>query len=140
MVSQKSHQDLLDVSAIQLDSSLSQLGTLQKAKKDNFNQEAKLSQLLAVSQNISGLMTVSQKELIQLVEQGWEQHQQAKIEKRKVLEWSGNGLPESLQSLSDAKSILEPNQISESFVNESSQFYDDIESLTPSQIQAQQME
>lgn len=64
IVSQKSHREILDVSAIQLDSSLSQLGTLQKARKDNFNQEAKLSQLLAVSQNISGLMTVSQKELI----------------------------------------------------------------------------
>lgn len=56
------------------------------------------------------------------------------------MEWSGNGLPESLQSVSDARSNVEHNQISESFVNESSQFYDDIESLTPSQIQAQQLE
>lgn len=63
---------MLDMSVIQLDSSLSQLGTIDAYRiRKGFNQEAKLSQLLAVSQNISGLMTVTQKELVQLVENNW---------------------------------------------------------------------
>jgi hypothetical protein len=49
----------MDISAIQLDSSLSQLEASYKQFRGNFPQEAKLSQLLAVSQNISGLQTVS---------------------------------------------------------------------------------
>jgi hypothetical protein len=56
------------VSGIQLESELSELGTMARDQGRNFPQEAKLSQLLAVSQNISGLKTVSQEELVQMVE------------------------------------------------------------------------
>lgn len=65
---------LLDISAIQLDSSLSEIGTLQKlkARAGEEKLEAQLSEMMAVSQNISGLKTVTQKELVLLAEKQWQ--------------------------------------------------------------------
>lgn len=47
--------------------------------------------MLALSQNnISGLKTVTQKELVALAEKHWQQQEQIRKENRKVLEWSGD--------------------------------------------------
>jgi len=102
------------------------LGTLDAKKfRKGFPQEAKLSQLLAVSQNISGLMTVTQKELVQLVENNWNQQQLAKLEDRKVLDWSTDQHEEP--SMSQKESILSPTDPSKSFINDSSAFYEDLD-------------
>ena len=76
------------MSGIQLESELSELGTMARDQGRNFPQEAKLSQLLAVSQNISGLKTVSQEELVQMVEQNWGREQEGNLEDSNVLDWS----------------------------------------------------
>ena len=84
---------ILDISAIQLESSLSEIGTIEglKARAGDKALEAQLSEMLAVSQNnISGLKTVTQKDLVFLAEQHWQQKEQLKKENRKVLEWSGD--------------------------------------------------
>ena len=65
---------ILDISAIQLESSLSEIGTIEglKARAGDKALEAQLSEMLAVSQNnISGLKTVTQKDLVFLAEQHW---------------------------------------------------------------------
>lgn len=122
------------MSGIQLESSLSELGTLAREGGRNFPQEAKLSQLLAVSQNISGLKTVSQEELVQLVEQNWGRAQEGKLEDRKVLDWSSE--KPSCPSFSDVKeSILQTED--KSFQNESSLYCEEIQ-LTPGPPQAPQ--
>ena len=47
--------------------------------------------MLALSQNnISGLKTVTQKELVALAEKHWHHQEQIRRENRKVLEWSGD--------------------------------------------------
>jgi hypothetical protein len=115
------------VSGIQLESELSELGTMARDQGRNFPQEAKLSQLLAVSQNISGLKTVSQEELVQMVEQNWGRAQEGKLEDRKVLDWSSE--KPSCPSFSDVKeSILQTDD--KSFQNESSLYCEEIQ-LTP---------
>jgi len=57
---------MLDISAIQLDSSLSEIGTMEKlkARAREGNLDAQLSEMMAVSQNISGLKTATKKELV----------------------------------------------------------------------------
>lgn len=58
--------------------------------------------------------------------------QQAKLEDRKVLEWSNDQHEE--HSLSQKESILSPTDPSKSFNNDSSAFYEDLDQLTPSHI------
>lgn len=94
-------------------------------------------------------MTVSQKELVALIENNWQQHQQAKLEDRKVLEWSRSieEHPDQHNSLSDdvRNSVISPmghnddiDDPSKSFNNDSSAFYDESEQLTPSNLNQNQ--
>ena len=80
-------------------------------------------------------MTVTQKELVALVEQDWHQQQQNKNKNRKVLEWSNDKMPESLHDISKESELPLPQKddvVSDhgkSFNNDSSAFYEDIESI-----------
>ena len=82
------------MSAIQLDSSLSEIGTTEvfnaRAQEKHVLQDAQLDQMLAVSQNISGLKTVTQKDLVEMLDKKHEQLDQLKKEDRKVLGWSSS--------------------------------------------------
>ena len=68
---------ILDISAIQLESKLSEIGTIEGLKaregERNFLMEAKMSEMMDLSQNIniSGLKTVTQKDLVMLAEKNW---------------------------------------------------------------------
>ena len=101
---------MLDISAIQLESSLSEIGTIEglKARAGDKALEAQLSDMMAISQNISGLKTVTQKELVLMAEKHWQEHEQLKKENRKVLDWSGDEGNDSkdIRSETNDKNIL----------------------------------
>ena len=61
-----------------------------RAHEKHFQQDAHLSQMLAVSQNISGLKTVTQKDLVEMFERKHEEIDALKKEDRKVLGWSSS--------------------------------------------------
>lgn len=84
--------------------------------------------MLAVSGNISGLMTVTQKELVQMVEKNWLEVQMLKQDDRKVLVWS-DGEEEIVKTDRGLQksSAPSPTDISKSFNNDSSAFYDEID-------------
>lgn len=50
--------------------------------------DARLSQILNMEHEISGLLTVTQKELIEMVDKDLQLQQEARNENRKVLDWS----------------------------------------------------
>ena len=105
---------LVDISALQLDTSLSEIGTLERklALKKEELQEAKLSQLLAVPNDIPGLKTLTQKELIDIVivENKWLRDLKATNNDRKVLEWS-SGKDSDGANTEELERLLNPNDI-----------------------------
>lgn len=103
---------LVDISALQLDTSLSEIGTLERklALKKEELQEAKLSQLLAVPSDIPGLKTLTQKDLIDIVENNWNRDQQVKNQDRKVLGWS-SGEDSDGTKTKELDKLLNPNDI-----------------------------
>jgi hypothetical protein len=52
--------------------------------------DARLSQILNMEHEISGLLTVTQKELIEMVDKDLQLRQEAKKENRKVLDWGSS--------------------------------------------------
>ena len=116
----------LDISAIQLESSLSQLGTIDRLKvKNDKNLEAQLSEMLKVSEcgNMSGLKTVTQKELVLFAERNWQQQEQVqkerRNERRKVLDKLSSGDDDEAKSETHEKILAglevdEPRQPIES--------------------------
>jgi hypothetical protein len=52
--------------------------------------DAQLTQLLDASQDLCGLKTVTQRDLIEIVELNYEKQQNMKIESRKVLGWGSD--------------------------------------------------
>jgi hypothetical protein len=72
-------------------------------------------------------MTVTQKELVQMVEKNWLEVQMLKQDDRKVLVWS-DGEEEILKTdRGIQKSSMSPTDPSKSFNNDSSAFYDEID-------------